>query len=142
MRESIIQRGHDIEVPICNLLEGGHIRDVERDVEATTPGLTRCPVHRCSTQVRADYTMTKACEPERLGSDPAGTVQNFQWMAATLRRKKRIQNPGLPLYRLIPIVEDQVEVIRERFVHAQDFLGHNLPTHRSWCALEGPFHLR
>jgi hypothetical protein len=39
-------------------------------------------------------------------------------MAATLRRKKRIQNPGLPLDRLIPIVEDQMKVIRERFVKA------------------------
>ena len=123
MGESIIQRGHDIEVTICNLLQRGHIRDVERDVQATTLSLAPRPVHRRSTQVRGDYTMAKACEPERLGSDPTGTVQNFQWMAATLRRKKRIQNPGLPLDRLIPIVEDQVKMLCERFVKAQGVDG-------------------
>ncbi len=86
--------------------------------------------------------MAKCCEPERLGPDPSGTVQNFQWMAATLRHKKRIQNPGLPLDRLVPIVEDQVKVICKQFVKAQDFPGHNLSTHRSWRALEGPLHVR
>ena len=30
--------------------------------------------------------MAKACEPQRLGSDATGTVQDFQWMTATLRR--------------------------------------------------------
>ena len=73
--------------------------------------------------------MAKACEAERLRSDAAGTVQNFQW--ETLRGKKRIQNPGLPLDRLIPIVEDQVIVICERFVEAQDSLGHEADLQRS-----------
>src|SRR5271156_914448 len=136
MRQSIIQCGHDIEVAVCNLLQRGHIRDLERDVQPTTLSLAPRPVYRGSTQVRGDYTMAKCCEPERLGSDPAGTVQNFQWMAATLRRKKRIQNPGLPLDRLVPIVEDQVKVICKQFVKAQDFPGHNLPPHRSRRTVE------
>jgi hypothetical protein len=45
-------------------------------------------------------------------------------MPATSRGKKRIQNPGLPLDRFIPIVEDQVKMICEWLVEAQDSLDH------------------
>src|ERR1700733_2363725 len=75
--------------------------------------------------------MAEACEPGRLGPDSARTIQNFQWMAAPLCREKRIQNSGLALDRLIPIVEDQVKVICERFVEAQDSLDHEVGLQRS-----------
>src|SRR5271155_1270792 len=125
MRQSIIKCGHDIEVVIGNLDQRCHIRDGKLDIESSGMSLSPSPIHHSLTYVRGNYLMAKGRKAQSLRSNAARAVQHLQGMATTVLSKNAVQNPSLPLDCRIPVVEDQVVVICERFVTAQDFFRHS-----------------
>ena len=118
--QGVVEGGDDVEGGVGDLGERGHVGDVEVDLERARGGFVAGAGDGGGAEVGGGDAVAKLGEAEGLGADAAGAVEDMERVRRGFRGQDGAEDSGLAGDGGVPIVEDEVVVIGEGVVEAED----------------------